>query len=234
MSDTTFIRRFQDHTLAKLLSAQALQYVGIDSQRNQVKLKPEQRVAPHLSLRNGRTGGGILIGLPLMDPTDIDVPGAQMDVKLPIDILVADDLSLVLSNGANITAEEILVIVWQLLHLHLNRGLGGVFYVDGADPIEDKKGAYGYRLLLRVRFAEDQPQRVDAPTAVVAGGNCTLSCAIGGATIYYTTDFSFPGPGNAAASVYSAPFAVTSGQIVLQAAYKTGLDGSDVWQTPIP
>ena len=241
MSDTTFLRRFQDHGLAKLLSEPLLQYVCIASMRKQVLVKPDQRVIPHLAGRNGKVGAGVLLGLPLADPMDADVPGAQMTVKLPIDILVADDISLVLSNGARITAEEIVVIVWQLLNQFLNQSLGsGNWYVAGFDPIEDRKGAYGYRLILEVRFAADQPAKVSAPTAVIAAGQATLTCATPGATIYYTLDGSFPGPGalNAAgipsANLYTAPVAVSTGQQLLAAAYLANNIGSDVWQTLVP
>jgi hypothetical protein len=233
--DTKFLRRFQDHTLAKLLSEPLLQYVSIASMRKQVLLKPEQRVVPHLAGRNGKVGAGILINLPLADPMDADVPGAQLSVKLPIDILVADDLSLVLSNGAGITAEEVVIITWLLLNQYLNQALGsGNWTVAGFDPIEDRKGAYGYRLLLEVRFAEDQPDKVSAPTSVIAAGHATLSCATGGAAIYYTLDGSFPGPGNAAAILYAAPVVVSTGQQLLAAAYLANNIGSDVWQTIIP
>jgi hypothetical protein len=235
MSDTKFIRRFQDHTLAKLLSEPLLNAVSIASMRNQVLLKPEQRAVPHLAGRNGKVGAGILINLPLADPTDADVPGAQMSIKLPIDILVADDISLVLSNGAQITAEEIVVIVWLLLNQFLNQSLGsGNWFVVGFDPIEDRKGAYGYRLVLEVRFAADQPDKVSAPTAVIAAGHATLSCITPGAAIYYTLDGSFPGPGNSAAHLYTAPVAVSTGQELLAAAYLANYIGSDVWQTLVP
>ena len=233
--DTQFLRRFQDHTLAKLLSEPALQYVSIDSVRNQVKLNPEARVAPHLAARNGKTGAGILIGLPLADPVEHDVPGAQMEVKLPLEILVADDISLVISNGAGITAEEIVTLCWMLLHQLLNQALGsGNWFVSGFDPIEDKRGAYGYRLVLTVRFAEEQPAKVDAPVCVIAAGHATLTTQLAGATIYYTLDGSFPGSGNAAALVYATPVVVASGQQLLTAAYKTNYLGSDIWQTIIP
>lgn len=234
-ANAKFLRTFQDHTLARLMGCTALQYVSIASMRKQVLVKPESRVAPHMAGRNGKVGAGLVIGLPLGDPTDADIPGAQMTVTLPIEILVADDLSLVLSNGAGITAEEIVVIVWQQLNQFLNQALGsGNWYVDGFDPIEDRKGAYGYRLALAVRFAVDQPERCSAPTSVINAGMATLTTVTAGATIYYTLDGSYPGSGNAAALVYAAPFAVASGQTILAGAEKVNLDGSDVWATNVP
>ena len=243
--DTTFLNRIQDHALAKLLSEPLLQYVGIAAMRHMVKLDVAARVAPHLAGRNGKVGVGILIGLPYADPLDSDVPGAQMSVKLPIDFMAKDDLSLVLSNGANLTAEQIAITGWLLLSQFLNQSVGsGNWYVAGFDPIEDKKGAYGYRLILEVRFASDEPTKVDAPVAVFAGGNCTLTVQAAGAKIYYTTDGSFPGPYTPPAGYpantsvqYAAPFAVASGTVILVAAYLLNSQtviGSDVWKFTAP
>ena len=50
----------------------------------------------------------------------------------------------------------------------------------------------------------------------------------GGSTVYYTTDGSFPGSGNANAIQYTTPFTVTSGTIVRTAAYNGTLQGSMV------
>ena len=244
---TNFLNTLQDHTLAKLLSEPLLQYVSIASQRHQVKLDIAARTAPHLAGRNGKVGAGILLQLPVADPDHdrSDVPGAQMLVKLPIDVLVKDDLSLVLSNGANITAEQIVTIVWLLLNQYLNQAVGsGNWYVEGFDPIEDRKGAYGYQLVLAVRAAHDQPDKCDAPIATFAGGNCTLTVQHAGAEIYFTTDGSFPGPytppaGYPAntATLYAAPFAVPSGTVLLVAAFvpnSSTVIGSDVWTFTAP
>ena len=53
------------------------------------------------------------------------------------------------------------------------------------------------------------------------------------AEIYYTTDGSFPGPGNSAAVLYSAPFAVASSTVVRWAAYASGKLGSSTGMATI-
>jgi hypothetical protein len=242
MNDATFLRDLQNHTQAKLLCESALQNIVIVCQRNQVLLDIANRTAPHLGLRNGKTGAGILIGLPSADPVDDDIPGAQFYAKLPISILVKDEISLVVSNGANITAEEIVYWVWRYLSQFLNQYLGsGNWTVAGFDPIEDKKGAYGYLLVLAVRRADDQPPKCSAPTCVIADGMATLTTVTEGAAIYFTRDGSFPGPWVApegitanTSTLYNAPFAVVSGQTILAAAYSATADGSDVWATNVP
>lgn len=237
--DTKFIRRLQDHATAKLLSEPLLQYVSVASMRKQVLLAPAQRVAPHLAGRNGKVGAGILVNLPSADPVDNDIPGAQMTIQLAIDIMVKDDISLVVSNGARITAEEIVTIVWQLLHEFLNRDVGsGNWFVSGFDPVDDAKGAYGYRLLLSVRSAQDQPAKCSTPLYSLNAGMVTLTAVEGGSAIYYSLDESFPGSGavapNGNAVLYNAPFAVASGQVVLFASYLNNYIGSDVGLQNIP
>lgn len=233
--DTQFLRRFQDHLLAKLLSEPLLNSVAIVSFRKQITLDTASRTAPHLAGRNGKVGSGILINLPSADPTDDDLGGAQMIANVSLDILNKDDLALVLSNGSQLTAEDVVAIVWFLLHQWLHQGTGaGNWFVSGFDPIEDQRGAYGYRLILTVRFANDQPAKCANVIAVVAGGHATLTCATAASAVYYTLDGSFPGPGNSAAVLYAAPFAVSSGQTLLTAAYKASYIGSDVWANSIP
>lgn len=233
--DTQFLRRFQDHLLAKLLSEPLLNSVAVVSFRKQVTLDIAKRVAPHLAGRNGKVGSGILINLPSADPTDDDLGGAQMVANIALDILNKDDMALVLSNGSGLTAEEVMAIVWFLLHQWLNQATGaGNWYCSGADPIEDQRGAYGYRLILTVRFANDEPAKCENVITSLAGGTATLTCGTAGAAIYYTLDGTFPGPGNNAAVLYAAPFAVTSGQTLLTAAFNADFIGSDVWATNIP
>ncbi|MDE2019401.1 MAG: chitobiase/beta-hexosaminidase C-terminal domain-containing protein [Patescibacteria group bacterium] len=242
MSDATFLRDLQNHCQAKLLSEAGLSKVVIVCQRNQVLLDVASRQAPHLGLRNGYTGAGIQIGLPSAEPTDDDIPGAQFWAKLPISILVKDDISLVVSNGAGITAEEIVYWVWRYLSQFLNQYLGsGNWTVAGFDPIEDQAGAYGYMMVLQVRRADDQPPKCSNVTGAWNAGSIVLQCTTPGATIYYTTDGSFPGPWVAQEGIaantsqqYAAPVAVASGTVVLAAAWANGFDGSDVWAFTAP
>jgi hypothetical protein len=236
--DTKFLRRFQDHLLGKLLSEPLLNSVAIVSFRKQVLVDVAKRTAPHLAGRNGKVGSGILINLPAADPTDADIGGAQMTANLALDILNMDSVALAVSNGSGLAAEDVVVITWLILHQWLNQAVGsGNWFVSGFDPIEDQKGAYGYRLILTVRFAADEPAKCANVITAVNAGHATLTCATGGASIYYTLDGSFPGPGNAAASLYAAPFVVASGTVILTAAYilnSQTVIGSDVWTFTAP
>jgi hypothetical protein len=83
---------------------------------------------------------------------------------------------------------------------------------------------------LQATFALTALARTLAPAASAVAETVTLTDQQpgGGSTLYYTTDGSFPGAGNLAATSYSTPFTVTSGAIVRVAAYNGTLQGSMV------
>jgi hypothetical protein len=59
----------------------------------------------------------------------------------------------------------------------------------------------------------------------------TLTTNTAGAVIYYSKNTrAFPGPSNTAAGaiLYTAPFAVVTGDVIRAAAYKAGMIGSPV------
>jgi hypothetical protein len=77
-------------------------------------------------------------------------------------------------------------------------------------------------------FAQNKPQQCVDVTLTADNLDVTLATATDGATIYYTTDGSFPWSGNSEAEIYAGEFSVDSGTTVRAAAYKSGLDGSNV------
>lgn len=190
--DTTFLRRWQQHLEAKLLSEPLLNKVAIALMLNQVLLQPELRKVPHLagrSLTVGNlttvyVGSGILINLPICIPSeDRDVPGAQLDAVIYIDIFNSDDVALAGDTGSGLTAEAILTIVWMIVNQFLDKDIGsGNATVETVMPIEDSHGAYGYRLPVKLRMAQDEPAKCAAPLcAFVNNGNgtdtVTITCA---------------------------------------------------------
>jgi hypothetical protein len=85
-----------------------------------------------------------------------------------------------------------------------------------------------YRITMTVEITADRKDKVATPQISASGASITLTCATSGAACYYTTDESFPGPGNAAALLYSTPFTLASGTHLLRvAAHKTGSACSD-------
>jgi len=99
---------------------------------------------------------------------------------------------------------------------------------------KDFPGCNGYRVNFAMRLAEKTIMKVPTPSIdfVVqnqeyGSGSVTLSSSVGGVTIYFTTDGSFPGPANAAATVYANPFDGTVGDVIRFAAFADGYQGSN-------
>ena len=86
------------------------------------------------------------------------------------------------------------------------------------------------RVTMKATFVLTALERTLTPAAAEAAGVVTLTDQQpgGGSTIYYTNDGSFPGCGNPNATVYSSPFAVSSGMTIRTAAWNGTLQGSMV------
>jgi hypothetical protein len=99
--------------------------------------------------------------------------------------------------------------------------------VESVHPYSDNAGAIGYDHT--VLWKSGVPNIAWSPTPVItyAGGNITLT-GPDGASVYYTTDDSFPISSNPAATLYAAPFALAPGNAVCAAAYSAGLLGSSI------
>jgi hypothetical protein len=97
-------------------------------------------------------------------------------------------------------------------------------------------GCVGYQVMMRGKLSDFQIPQVATPTLTEGPPlTLTLACATGGASIYYTIDGSFPGPGNSTgtATLYSGPFTVEAGTAVAFKAYLAGARGSGVEQYTI-
>jgi hypothetical protein len=96
-------------------------------------------------------------------------------------------------------------------------------------------GCLGYRVQLRGRMSEAAAGKCALPAIAAPGQTVSFSTTDEGASIYYTTDGSFPGPGNATgtAQVYTGPFEAGAGTVVRWAGYLEGLMGSDAGQAVI-
>lgn len=140
-------------------------------------------------------------------------------------------------GGTGVTAETWAQQVLAIIHQW--GSIAGVSYFPSDTPLSPNRDFHPsvcYDVTLWSDFPVNQIIAGGTAVATVstvtitesAPLQCTLACPTGGATIYYTTDGSLPGPGNAAAQVYSAPFAVAVLTTVRAAAYQAGLIGSSI------
>lgn len=228
---------FQSVVLAKLLAEPALININSVSLRA-VQVSSEAEIKRvWLKARNGKAGAGVVVGIPSVEHNFPNVAGPERKLLLPVSVFAQPSVNALASTGTGLEAEEIVDLIDALLARFQVEGLGTI-YCDATMPnLETAAGVIRYDMIFVCENARDEITRCEPVTLAEAPAlTLTLTCATAGAAIYYTTDGSLPGPDAATglaagtATLYSAPFAVTSGARVSVAAYKTGLAGSDIRQ----
>lgn len=229
--------QFQADVIAKLKSEALLQYVNVAGLRTLQLANEVDAKRVWLAARNGKSGAGILVGMPSLEHSVPNVPGPERKMLLPVSVFSQPSINNLASTGTLLDAEIILDYVEALLARLMIDGLG-IIYCDSAIPnLESEGGTIRYDAIYVAEVARDvivqvpMPALTEAPALTVT---LTNHASTPDAAIYYTTDGTFPQrdpvTGNAAGTTtrYNIPFAVAAGTFVRWAAYKTNYAGSDV------
>lgn len=187
--------------------------------------------------KGGKGGAAVLFLMPAADADKPNVSGPQL--KLTYTIRVQEDpIANFGPHGTRKTAEEIALHVLQLFHLvRLNGGNCLSADPDALTPIEPTRETAGlvtYNVRLTQLAPLAPPRQVAMPLIAVAEGLVTLTCATGGARIFYTVDGSYPSAVNPAATLYAAPFAAPTSALLRAAAEVAGSPQSDIAQSSFP
>lgn len=240
MTYIDLLYQIQQDCTDKLNSESAFQYNIAVAYRKAVISQEIARRVPHLTAKNGKLGCAILVMMPLVEGTDPNVAAAQGDLLLPFHVVEQPEINFG-STGTGITSEQIALTVRAFIHQLDLRGQV-VLYQDqrAIEPLpgleREYPGCVGYQVMLRGKMSDLFIPQCATPTLSEGPAlTITLSTTDSGATIYYTTDGSYPGSGNSTgvAHVYAAPFTVAAGTVVAFASYKNGYRGSDVEQYTI-
>jgi hypothetical protein len=189
-----------------------------------------------LNLKGGKAGVAIIVFMPVLNVPNGECPGPDCNIGITAQVTELPIVNMG-ATGTQKTAEEVATTILTELH-QLRIGevgtlvAGGNYQGAGAitprlDP-DDTSGQVIYDVKLELRVSAAPPARVGHVSISGTAGSVTLSTPTGGATIYYTTNGTFPSSDNTAATLYAAPFAVPSGTTIEAAAYKTGLSQSQV------
>ena len=182
-------------------------------------------------------GATVEVLMPLIKTNLVNAPGPVVTLEQRLTVKENPQINLA-AGGVNLTAEEIAVEILQTLHQFYLGGICQALY-PAAHAIVANKGfpdLVAYDVVLEATFNLTPPARTGCPPAPTENGltlTFTEPASDPTATIYYTTDGSFPGAGNEAALVYAAPFAVASGTTVRWAAYAAGKLGSSTGMATI-
>jgi len=232
------ILQFQNDFYSKLIAEPLLANVNVVKLRELQLLSDTEVARAWLKARNGKSGAGIIVGMPSLEHEAPNVDGPERKMLIPISVLEQPSVNALSSTGTGLTAEEIVDYIDALIaRLGIER-LGSVYCEATIPNLEAKSGVIRYDMVFTCVNSRTPIEQVPVPTVGVVGQTITLTnhASYPTAKIYYTTDGTFPGPdavtGLAAgtSTLYSVPFTPAVGTVVRWAAYQTSLRGSDVGQ----
>jgi hypothetical protein len=168
--------------------------------------------------RNGKNGVGIIVMLP-----DVKLESSQSS-SLPLVLkskirIVENQLFNESASGTGLTASRLALHVAQLMQRRAFRS-GNALRCDPAKAVEEIN-LPGYNVHeVNVEYTRYTNPRVKVADVVIEqdGSGIALTCSTASSRIYYTLDESFPGSGNQAAQLYTAPLTLDPGEHVLRVA----------------
>jgi hypothetical protein len=180
-----------------------------------------------LTVRNGKRGTAIIIGMPILGGVNPNMYGVTGDLALELSVIE----NILINEGADGTGFTAEALAYQLAQMipQCNFAPFGQLLADKQlitprpEAVMEKRIEYRVRLTVRSQsgpFPKCAPPRLGISASTVA--------ITGTGDIWYTTDTSYPGPGNAAAVLYVAPFFIYSGLLCRAAVHAADKMSSDV------
>lgn len=189
------------------------------------------------------SNAGITSGIAIL------VPLAGFDVKRPnnpsplgeitISVQVLENIMINMGGqGSGQSAEAVALEVLCAGH-HLQLRDNCTMYAGSMKPLDVDGQTWSADIAYEVEFTLEggfaRPPECSIPQITQSGGNLSIATSTAGASIYVTTDGSFPWAGNPSAAPVSGPFAVPgSGTVIRAVAVKPGLEDSSVGYYLVP
>ena len=197
--------QLQQDVCDKLNSEAAFEFLAVTTLRRHVIQSEIERRLAHLTGKNGRKGCGLTVRMPSIQGIQPNVAPAQGEVLVAVDAVENPEINFN-PGGTQVTAEEAARAARTALHQFAIEGKILLYQDEKAiEPLagleKEFPGCLGYRVLLRGRMSEAAQAKCALPEISAPGLTVSLTTTDGGAAVYYTTDGSFPGPGNAGAAV---------------------------------
>jgi len=237
--------KLQNDLHGLLMSAPALRTVNIVLERKFLVEAQVEFDTIWQTVRNERSGTGILIEMPSVEVPANQSVGPKQNLRPSFVGFQNGDAAFTPTTGSGLYAETIAQLILDTLHMQELQGVGTLYAQDRAiEPAREYEFVNAYRVQMILRSAQANQTNRTAPVVITNNsGTVTLTCATSGAEIYYTLDGSFPDAAaldavsgaaiNSESKLYSAPFAVTPGQIVRAAAYLSGYNAGQIAKTII-
>lgn len=218
---TDYLRQIQDDAEQRLLATPYFADVAILVQRKFYTKAEAERFLGALKGKSGKVGAAVVVLMPDVRVPSPDTPGPHYIVGLGFQVLEHPTIN-ASSIGTRKGAEAIALQVLQLFHHFAAIGFTQCLTASQSAIVPDDsvEGHVGYLVSFETRGGLVKPAKVStpslSPSSGAAGVSVTVTCATAGATIFVTTDGSYPSSTNGAAFPYVAPVEAPAG--VLRAA----------------
>lgn len=173
--------------------------------------------------QNGKVGTVVIVLMPTLLPDSPNAPGPRFDAVYRVQIIDWPMVRRQATGGTTVSADEGADRIRQILH-RFATGRGQTMYFAGMETVHVPDGKVSYSIRFKKVGADGPPSSVASVLISLTPGypaTVTLTCATAGASIWYTTDGSYPGSNPVAcptAALYTAPFQVAGAGPTIRAA----------------
>lgn len=166
--------------------------------------------------RNGKKGAAVVVDRPVRIVENPEKPGPEFAVIIPVGVFEMP-LTNRKAGGTGRTIEALCSGLLSLLHgWRPGPEIGQIYATpDAVTPVLSTKTVIASEVQFRTRMQLAVVSRVQRPVLAGTAASVQLSCNTPAATIYYTTDGSFPWSGNAAATRYGITLQTEDGTIIV-------------------
>jgi hypothetical protein len=227
MSDT-ILQTIQDDAMGVLKNTPGLALAQVLSADEGLT---EADVMQKLATLTGveKNGLAIIVMQPEVPRAERNLPGPRVRVEQSIQVIEQVVLNRA-ATGTQIRANVAAMRVLAALHQQV---IGNTILYADQKPCEPLPGKKGFVTYLVTVYAEQlnvaTVERVQQLAFGIDGNSdLVIETATPGAAIYFTTDGSFPGPSNDAATLYAGPVTIADGDFIRAAAYLSPLNPSSI------
>lgn len=228
IAKNNFLIAFKEDIFQRLLADEGLADIPIIKEDEHTLDAQIDTMIKTMKKRTNKRGAVIAVGASAvtgLDSQETPQPLMEMAVAITVVESVRQNAS---ATGTGWNAGEITARISQVLHMTHIDGLATGLRLSDSTPIVEldmPENTRGFRVVFQANSACFDIIANVAPVVIsIVTGTATLTCSTAGATIYYTLDDTYPGSGNSAAVVYSAPVAVGSDVAIRASAEKTSFN----------
>lgn len=203
----------QDDMTARLTLDSFTGQTTVFSQRKGITENDIQTRLGALNQKSGLVGLVLIVLMPALSPDPSNTPAPMYFTRYSVQVIDWPALRRA-PGGIGISAETMAERVRQVLHF-FSFGRGQTLYFDGMEPVAmSNPNQISYAVHFKKKGADTPVQKVNGvlitPTSGTIPQTVTMTCTTPGASIWYTTDGSYPDSLNPTATKYTAPVLIAA------------------------